>query len=311
MRNYISYILLAFTLTSCTVTVNSVNVELLVPSAERISLNNDERIMVVANYRGPHRLLQGHTTAFVEDSIQVTNTVNGFNDYFRSLGAFSQGYVRSSFNQINKQEVEPLTIDDIDRYARLENPKYIVNLAMMRTLIKRLDPTTYKATYASLWQVYDVQSKSIVREILAKDSLYYDQYEKVSREELDSIISVDVAGRVAQHVGYTLLPYWEEQSRYFLTVFDPQFQKVEQLVREFRWKEVISLMEKFLTYPDKDFTYAATFNISLACEMLGDVELAKKWLEKSKSIKKSYVNTNYEQMLLLREMRENTGATEQ
>lgn len=311
MRNYIAYMLLVFTVSSCAVTKKTVNVDVLIPSAERISLNDNERIMVVSNYKRHNKLISNYTSAFVDDSLQVANTVNGFNSYFRSLGTYSQNYVRVIYRPITQSEPDLLTSEEIKRYSRLENPKYIVELSLLRTLISKADPRSYKVVYASLWHVYDVKEGTLIREMLDKDSLYYDQYEKISRSELDSIIADDVSYRVAQKIGYSVLPFWQEQYRYYLTVPDPQFRKVDNLIQEFKWKEVISLMQGFLSSSDKNDVYAATFNISLACEMLGDIDLAKKWLEKCQKIKNSYVVSLYSEALNNREKQENLGREEQ
>jgi hypothetical protein len=303
--------LLVFTASSCAVTTKTVNVDVLIPSAERISLDNNERIMVVANYKRHNKLISNHTSAFVDDSLQVANTVNGFNSYFRSLGTYSQNYVRVIYRPIIQSEPDLLTSEEIKRYSQLENPKYIVELSLLRTLISKTDPTSFKAVYASLWHVYDAREGTLVRELLDKDSLYYDQYEKVSRSELDSIIADDVSYRVAQKIGYSVLPFWQEQYRYYLTVPDPQFRKVDNLIQEFKWKEVISLMQGFLSSSDKNDVYAATFNISLACEMLGDIGLAKRWLDKCQKIKNSYVVSLYSEALNNREKQENPSREEQ
>ena len=307
MRNYIAYMLLVFTASSCAVTTKTVNVDVLIPSAERISLDNNERIMVVANYKRHNKLISNHTSAFVDDSLQVANTVNGFNSYFRSLGTYSQNYVRVIYRPIIQSEPDLLTSEEIKRYSQLENPKYIVELSLLRTLISKTDPTSFKAVYASLWHVYDAREGTLVRELLDKDSLYYDQYEKVSRSELDSIIADDVSYRVAQKIGYSVLPFWQEQYRYYLTVPDSQFRRVDELIQAFKWKEVISLMQEFLTSSDKNDVYAATFNIALACEMMGNLDLAKKWLEKCQKIKNSYVVSLYSEALNNRERQENLG----
>ena len=113
--------------------------------------------------------------------------------------------------------------------------------------------------------------------------------------------------RVAQKIGYSVLPFWQEQYRYYLTVPDSQFRRVDELIQAFKWKEVISLMQEFLTSSDKNDVYAATFNIALACEMMGNLDLAKKWLEKCQKIKNSYVVSLYSEALNNRERQENLG----
>lgn len=304
MRKYIAYTLLILTTSSCVVQTKTVNVDVLIPSPERLSLGSDERIMLVANYRNHNRLEKNHTTAFVDDSIQISKTANSFTDYFRSLETFSQNYVRVSYRPINQNEPDLLSTDEIRRYSLLESPKYIVELSLLRTVINKVDPTTYKVTYASLWHVYDVDKGEMMRELLDRDSLFYDQYEKVPRAQIDSLIAENVANRIAEKVGYSILPFWQEQYRYYLTMPDPQFQKVDKLIQNFKWQEVITLMKSYLSSADKNDVYAATYNLALACEMLGNIDLAKKWLEKCKKIKHSYVVSQYIQALESRYKRE-------
>jgi hypothetical protein len=310
MRKYIAYTLLMLTASSCAVTTKTVNVDVLIPSAERVSLSNNERIMVIANYKSHSKLISNHVSAFVDDSLQVAKTVNGFNDYFCSLGTSAQKYVHVIYRPIPKDEPDILTSEEIKRYTQLENPKYIIELSLLRTLIKKESPSSYKVTYASLWDIYDAEKGSLIRELIDKDSLYYDQYEKVSRSELDSIIADNVAYNISQRIGYSVFPFWQEQYRYYLMVLDPQFQKVDELIQTFKWKEVISLMQGFLSSSDKNDVYAATFNIALACEMMGNLDLAKKWLEKCKKIKNSYVVVSYSEALISRERQEKGASVE-
>jgi hypothetical protein len=304
MRKYIAYTLLILTTSSCVVQTKTVNVDVLIPSPERLSLESNERIMLVANYRYHNKIAKNHSTAFVEDSIQVYKTANNFCNYFRSLETFSQNYVRIGYRPISLNEPDLLSVDEIKRYSILENPKYIVELSLLRTVINKVDPTTYKVSYASLWHVYDVAKGEMIRELLDRDSLFYDQYEKVPRAEIDSLIAENVANRIAEKVGYSILPFWQEEFRYYLTIPDPNFQKVNNLIQTFKWQEVINLMQTYLSSEDKNEIYAATYNIALACEMLGNINLAKKWLEKSKNAKNSYVVSLYLQALEAREKRE-------
>jgi len=303
MQKFIFY---AFTMlcTSCAVSIKTVNVDVLIPSPEKLNVKSGDRIMLVANYRPQNRIVQGKVSAFVDDSLLVSKAAESFKGYYQGLGLTGQSFVSTKHRLITNNEPELLTPDDIKSLGVLEKPSYVVEISLYRTLISKEFPTVYKATSATLWHVYNGSTGEIIREIIDKDSIIYDQNQRISRLELDSIIASDMAYKMGEKMGANILPFWEEQQRLLLIVNDPKFMQVEQLINDFKWKEVASLMQDFVTSAEKDYRYAATFNLALACEMMGDLKLAQKWLEKCKTINNSYVLKLYEADLQKRMLNE-------
>lgn len=300
----ILYLSLAVSLSSCAVMTQTVDVEILKSGNESLPISPDDRIVVLANYKPNAKFVRKKITAFVDDSVQVAATANLFSDYYRSVGTFTSAFVPIKYKlRPNTDSNDPVSLSkkEIDQLTLLDRSRYVIDISLLRTLIEKTDALSYKTSYASLWRVYDAKDGKMVREIVYKDSLYYDQYERVSRSELDSIIASDVSYRVADRLGSVLFPYWDRESRFYMVVQDPVFMKVKDLIRDFKWKEVISLMTPFLETGDKNDAYAASFNIALACEMVGNYDLALKWLEKCERIKSNYTTNLYKAILINRQ----------
>lgn len=300
----ILYLFFIASVSSCAVTTHTVNVEILKAGTHSLKLSPNDRIMVVANYKPNARYLRKKVTAFVDDSLQVASTASLFSDYYRSLGTFTTSYIPIKYKlrtKTDSNEPVDLTKKEIFNYTILDKSRYLIDISLLRTLIEKVDGLTYKATFASLWRAYDATNGSMVREMVFKDSLYYDQYEKVRRDELDSTIASDISFKIADRMGKEFFPYWEEQARFYMLIQDPSFLKVRTFIQEFRWKEVIGLMKLYLETGDKNDAYAASFNIALACEMMGNFDLALKWIEKCKKIKSDYTTNLYEAILLSRQ----------
>lgn len=290
--------ILSITATSCAVMTNSVSVDILVPKETNLALSDNDRILMVANYRPHHRYTQNQTAAYVDDSLYMAQAANHLVDIYRSIGTYTQKYVPVKYLKLESDDLPVLTNNQIESLSLLEQPRYIVDLSLFRILIKPLGAYTYKVNSASIWRVYDVENMTLVKEFVSKDSLYYDQYQRVDRNTIDSTIASDISFKVGSKMANNLFADWQTQYRYYITTQDYGFDKVKGLVASFSWSELIKTMRPFLSSSDKNAVYAAAFNTALACEMLGNIDLAKKWLDKAKSIKRSsYAVNQYMEVL--------------
>lgn len=291
---------------ACTVTSQQINVEVLIPSTEKVDISPEDRIMVVANYRPKSKFYQGRTSAYVDDSVQIIATANAFADNFRTVGYFTEAYVPIKALEIEGKEQNELTPEQIKNFSILDKPRYIVDISLLRTLVSPIDSYTYKAVFASLWRVYDAETCSPKVEIVYKDSLYYDQFQRVDRELFDSTVAEDVVEKVSQRLSNALFPHWEQESRYYMTTEEYTFKQVVSLINQFKWKEVIDYMQPYLSTGDKNDAFAASFNIALACEMSGNFDLALKWLDKCEKIRKTNETMIYRAILADRIEKEKT-----
>lgn len=303
MLRLVYFCLLALLASSCAVTSDLTEVEVLVPGKNNLALTSDDRIMFVVDYKPHQRLTQNTSSAYVDDSIMVETTTKNIVSYFQELGNYEQSYVtiRSRLNK--DKEAKDLTPSEIEQYSILEQPKYIINLALLRMLIKPYDENglAYNSTCASLWRVYDAETGNLVHEMVSRDSIMFFKQQNVPREAIDSTIMIQMSDIVAEKISSNYFPTWQHQYRYYQLISDLEFYKVKELIENFKWDEVIALMEPYLASQDKHVVFAASFNIALACEMTGRFDLAIKWLDKAKKCKKNYTTEQYSLLLQERE----------
>jgi hypothetical protein len=263
-------------------------VQVLKAGPNTLPIKANDRIMLIASYRENGRAASKTSTAFIDDSVLVYSTINKFIDYYKDNGTFTESFIPIRKNILTEEsnEAKSISNDELQKITLLDNPKYVIDLALVRILIRKTSSQSFKVNYAALWRVYDPYQKELVKEVLVSDSTYYDLARRSdNRQEIDSTISEDISDTIAKTVTQTILPYWDNQYRFYMTTIDSDFNKVEDQIKNFQWKAVIESMTPFLSDKDKNRIYAASFNIALACEMTGQFDLALKWLEKCEQIK--------------------------
>ncbi len=85
--------------------------------------------------------------------------------------------------------------------------------------------------------------------------------------------------KIGVSIASTLFPQWEEQSRMVIYYNDKNWEKALRYARDFRWEEARDIWIEEANSPSPQKSACAAFNIALACEMLGEYELARKWLD--------------------------------
>lgn len=92
-------------------------------------------------------------------------------------------------------------------------------------------------------------------------------------------MSNELFKRVGASISSTLFPQWEEQSRMVIYYNNDNWEKALDYARDFRWVEARNIWIEEAKSPSPQKSACAAFNIALACEMLGEYGLARKWLD--------------------------------
>ncbi|MFC2152269.1 DUF6340 family protein [Bacteroidota bacterium] len=149
----------------------------------------------------------------------------------------------------------------------------------------------YRELYANIyWSVFDIVEKRRLDKYHYGDTLLWDAtgYSKVEVER--KMPSVERSIREASYYAATdyadrIFPGWKLETRYYFHLGNKDFEQAAQYVKEYKWNEAIDIWEKYFDDIDKEIASRACFNLALANEMLGNLDLAIAWAESSNNIK--------------------------
>ena len=141
-------------------------------------------------------------------------------------------------------------------------------------------------TYSTEWRLYrPVELKPVIRYQVG-DSIFWNS-RSYSLEELysqmprtkEALIGGGIAAGLKM-AGY-ISPGWVNQSRYYYLTGKAEIDAAIPLIQNNKWEEAASIWEKYATISSKTTRSKVEFNLALAAEMNGDLDLAIEWGLKS------------------------------
>ncbi len=78
-----------------------------------------------------------------------------------------------------------------------------------------------------------------------------------------------------------LVPHWVEVDRMYYKSGFRELKKTDELVQQNRWLEAAGIWRKYTSHKNKSISALSMYNMSLACEMLGEMDAAFDWVIKS------------------------------
>ncbi|NLU39310.1 MAG: hypothetical protein GXX78_10535 [Bacteroidales bacterium] len=138
------------------------------------------------------------------------------------------------------------------------------------------------------WRIYDPKKKQIIVDHQKnEDSLYWESYEydlRTTFRKLPSIKEAAIQTAVQNAVSFSdlIAPSWVEETRYYFVLDDTLIDKSVTLASDGNWK---AAYENWKPYADQGKSVKKSkimFNLALAAEMNGDLDLAIEWAKKSK-----------------------------
>ncbi len=170
-------------------------------------------------------------------------------------------------------------------------------------LIGYYDPQYY--TYREIaikayWKVFDILAKKKLDQYIYTDTLIWDAtgyHEPTLKDKLPSLersiretsyfAAIDYANRI--------FPSWQTETRQYFISGNKDFEKAAKLAEQSNWLEAAELWDQYLNNIDREIASRANFNMAVASEILGEIDLAVKYAVKSYQIKsksrtKYYIN---------------------
>jgi hypothetical protein len=152
--------------------------------------------------------------------------------------------------------------------------------------------------YDAVVKIYDPARQEIIRQLVVDDTISWrkDGYStKKIFEELPSIKEclIQTGIQIALELDNKLSPSWVKENRIFFIINDSDTSKIVLLANENKWQEAYDYWLQYADSSKKTIKSKAEFNLALASEMLGNIDLAIEWANKSYYTKYMQQTQNY------------------
>jgi DNA-binding transcriptional regulator GbsR (MarR family) len=92
-----------------------------------------------------------------------------------------------------------------------------------------------------------------------------------------------------------IVPFWNEETRFYYV--DNNFAKAGYYVANADWAKAMDVWLQYVNDANSERAAVACFNMAVGCEMLGEFELALKWMDNVKRKNDNYYWEEYKKLL--------------
>jgi hypothetical protein len=141
-------------------------------------------------------------------------------------------------------------------------------------------------TYKAEWRLYRPNGLKPVARFQVIDSIYWKNggvilqavYIKMPRTK-DALIGGGIAAglKISEYIS----PKWVNRSRYYYLTGKNEIDAAVPLIKSNKWEEATEIWTKYATIESKTIKSRVEYNLALAAEMSGDIDLAIEWGIKS------------------------------
>ena len=159
------------------------------------------------------------------------------------------------------------------------------------------------------WRIYDPKKKQIIVDHQKnEDSLYWESYEydlRTTFRKLPSIKDAAIQTAVQNAVSFSdlIAPSWVEETRYYFVLDDTLIDKSVTLASDGNWEAAYENWKPFAEQGKSVKKSKIMFNLALAAEMNGNLDLAIDWAKKSKDAYYREVSSYYLNQLNKRKLK--------
>jgi len=156
------------------------------------------------------------------------------------------------------------------------------------------------------WTLIDPWNQQAIDKNRYQDTLFWEGYGLTAREAQND------AGSIQQQVkelGYwfgfdyasRILPVWQDSERLLYALGPGDFSNGYELAKEGNWDEAVEFWKPFVNHHEQEMRSRASYNMAVASEMTGNIDLALEWANKAYAIKNKSHVLNYISLLKRRQ----------
>ncbi|MEI6142339.1 MAG: DUF6340 family protein [Mariniphaga sp.] len=294
-------------ISSSCITTQSVSIDLLEPGKVPLPTSVRKAAIIARNfrfsidtlgryYKQDFRFRKGSRKENqLIDSLSVTKSLDGIRKALLESGRFDEVYVYP-FDAIKPYVAEkelPLTGEFIRSVCRESQTDAVISLEMLSFFYSRHKETSGQNIPAganvkvtAIWAVYTPQNDGPIDRYTHAETMKWKEgklendgpyYKLPERKEAISIACNEAAKNYSKRV----VPHWTESTRVIVGDNNPDLDKAVSYALKNKWEAAGAIWLKYSQSPNSRIAGISALNYAVAQEMLGDLELALTWSDKS------------------------------
>lgn len=148
---------------------------------------------------------------------------------------------------------------------------------------------SFKITSNATWKIFNRQRKEFIDSFAYNEKYIWESLASTKSEAIRKLPDYDESFREAAYwtgydYGKRIFPTWEMNKRVYYARGNKVMREAQEKIEKNNWKEAIRLWKRNLTHTDKELVSRSAYNIAVAMEMMGNIDLAMKWAKKAHEI---------------------------
>jgi hypothetical protein len=152
-------------------------------------------------------------------------------------------------------------------------------------------------------RIYNIDKFTIIDERTIFDTLtiQVDANSWETEDELMDRIPDDKAAimyiirELAKSYTEEIIPFWKEETRFYY--IDNRLAQAGYYINDENWSNALDVWARYVNNENMELAAIACFNMAVGCEILGEYELALKWLENVKRKNPDYYWEEYKRLI--------------
>ncbi|MDR2584789.1 MAG: DUF6340 family protein [Prevotellaceae bacterium] len=305
-------LLLLLGITSCGPIIQIIDVDVKIPATVPVDFTGKQIAIFNTLFTDSCRV--GEVPLFINDSILINKFAEGFKDRL-ALDLSVDSETILVYNHFFEKEAMDTIINKEYLYQLAEQTGADAIVLIDSLFIGNIEESTYRYSsfngeysflflpYLVVMRIFDIEEDMFVASLPVADTIFWEVLSL--RSGLQSVMYQKVVNSLpsaTQHIGSTiaqlLQPQWETQERVLFFYFSTSWYDALEHAFMFEWDDArdiwVSITKK--SKNPKRLAYAA-YNLAVAAEVTGKIELAKQWLDLSTKYMKIPEITHYRNML--------------
>jgi hypothetical protein len=282
----------------------STKVQTLTPPTRIIDLPDTANIAISAAILNDSYLPENET---LPDSLTSIATAMAIKNYMEKSPKYSS-YIFPVYT-INVGD-NGLTEENLLDIKENSNANYLISVEKFQSVIHKQRIKTSRnncvriaVPHSAVIKIYDIDKKLVIDERLINDTLsvQIDAYAWETEEEIMEKLPNNksavllVIKEMAKTYVEEVAPFWKEETRFYY-ITDVAAKAEEHIYNE-DWSKAMDIWIKYVNDENRRLAAISCFNMAVGCEMLGEYELALKWMENVKRKDATYYWEEYKNRL--------------
>jgi hypothetical protein len=294
----------SFLLTSCeSVRYSSTKVQTLTPPTRIIYLPDTANIAVATALHSDY--LSDKEKSF--DSLTMTGLAMAIKNNLEKSPKYNS-YIFPVYT-INVEE-NGLTNENILDIKESSNANYLIAIEEFKTSFHRQRVRTSRENcvrivtpHSLTVKIYDIDNMIVVDERIINDTITFqiDAYIWETEDEIaektpdNKEATTYLIKELAKSYAEEISPFWKDETRFFYIA--DNLVKAEYYIDNGEWTKAMDVWMRHVDDENRELAAIACFNMAVGCEMLGEFELALKWMDNVKRKNANFYWNEYKKLL--------------